>query len=52
MLNGVEIESAKIDTLARWLIQAEKINLKTREKADDKMIAEIQKKIEEVVKCY
>lgn len=52
MVNGIEIEEAKINELLRWLIQNEKINIKTGEKSDQRMVAAIKKKIEEVVQCY
>lgn len=50
--NGIIVEEAKAKELLRWLIQTEKINIKTREKNDLQMIAAIKKKIEEVVQCY
>jgi len=51
-INGIEIEESKVKELLRWLIQTEKINIKTKEKTYPQMVTAIQKKIEEVVKCY
>ena len=50
--NGVEIDEVKAKELLRWLILTETNNAKTKEKSDQQMITAIQKKIEEVVKCY
>ncbi|AII60201.1 hypothetical protein X793_03850 [Dehalococcoides mccartyi CG4] len=52
IVNGVEIDEAKAKELLRWLILTETNNAKTKEKSDQQMITTIQKKIEEVVKCY
>jgi len=51
-LDGIEIDESKVKELLRWLIQMEKINLKTKEKNDQQMVIAIKKKIEEVVQCY
>ena len=52
IIDGVEIDEKKANILLHWLIQNEKINIKTREKNDQQMVALIKKKIEEVVQCY
>jgi hypothetical protein len=52
IVNGVEIDETKAKELLRWLILTETTNAKTKEKSDQQMITTIQKKIEEVVKCY
>jgi hypothetical protein len=52
VVNGIEIDEAKAKELLRWLILNETNNVKTKEKSDQQMVAAIQKKIEEVVKCY
>ena len=52
IIDGVEIDEKKANILLHWLIQNEKINIKTREKNDQQMITLIKKKIEEVVQCY
>ena len=52
VINGITIDDVKINVLLRWLIVVEKNNVKTKEMNDQQMIATIQKKIEEVVKCY
>jgi len=51
-VNGIKIDEVKAKKLLTWLIHAETKNVKTREKNDQEMVAAIQKKIEEVVKCY
>lgn len=50
--NGIEIDEAKAKELLRWLIFSEKKNAKTKEKSDSQMVSAVQKKIEDVVKCY
>lgn len=52
IFNGIELEKSKINELLYWLIIQEKNNIKTKEKSYQQMVAAIQKKIEEVVKCY
>ena len=52
IVNGVEINEGKAKQLLRWLLFAEKTNVKTKEKNDQRMIAAIQKRIEEVTQCY
>ena len=51
-VNDVEIDKDKAKQLLRWIIFTEKNNAKTKAKNDQQMVAAIQKKIEEVVKCY
>ena len=52
MVNGVEIDTDKVDRMLRKLILREKTNLQTREKTDSQMVAMIKKLIEEEVECY
>ena len=52
IVNGVEINEEKAKQLLRWLLFVEKNNVRTKEKNDQRMIAAIQRKIEEVVQCY
>jgi len=51
-INDIEIDESKANELLRWLIFTEKNNAKTKAKNDQQMVAAIQKKIEEAVKCY
>jgi hypothetical protein len=52
VVNGVAIDTAKVDKMLRTLIFREKKNLKTREKSDAQMVQMIKKLIEEEVECY
>lgn len=52
IVDGVEIDTEKIDRMLRKLILREKANLKTREKSDAQMVQMIKKLIEEEVECY
>jgi len=51
-VNGVEINTEKVDRMLRKLILREKTNLQTREKSDIDMVKMIKKLIEEEVECY
>ncbi|APV43670.1 hypothetical protein Dform_00310 [Dehalogenimonas formicexedens] len=51
-VNGVEIDTRKIDILLRKLIMKEKVNIKTRQYNDVEMVKLIKKMIEEEAKCY
>lgn len=51
-VNGVEINTEKVDRMLRKLILREKTNLQTREKSDGDMVKMIKKLIEEEVECY
>jgi hypothetical protein len=52
VVNGVEIDTDKVDRMLRKLILREKTNLQTRERTDAQMVAMIKKLIEEEVECY
>lgn len=52
VVNGVEIDTEKVDRMLKKLILREKTNLKTREKTDVQMVQMIKKLIEEEVECY
>ncbi len=52
VIDGVEIDTDKVDRLLPKLILREKTNLKTREKNDGQMVQMIKKLIEEEVECY
>ena len=52
IVNDVVIDKTKADVILKWLILAEKRNVKNKEKSDQQMVSAIQKKIEEVVPCY
>lgn len=47
-----EIDKVKVAKIMQRIIVAETKNLKTKEKMDSAMVKEIQKIIEEEVKCY
>lgn len=49
--NHVEIDQKAIDRLKRKIVIAENNNLKTKNKTEAQMIADIKKWIEEEVKC-
>lgn len=51
-VNGIEIDTEKVQRLLGKLIVREKTNLKTREKTDAQMVQMIKKMIEEEVECY
>lgn len=55
--NEVEITSITVDPkraqkILTWLIQREAENVRTGERGENKMVADIQKRIEEEVQCY
>ncbi len=52
VVNGVEIDTEKVQRMLGRLILREKTNLKTREKTDLQMVQMIKKLIEEEVECY
>lgn len=52
IVNGVEIDTDKVQRMLSKLILREKTNLKTREKTDAQMVQMIKKLIEEEVECY
>jgi len=52
IVNGIEIDEKRARQLLQWIIVTEKNNVKSKEKNDQQMILMIQKKIEEIVKCY
>lgn len=52
VVNGIEIDTEKVQRMLGKLILREKINLKTREKTDAQMVQMIKKMIEEEVECY
>lgn len=51
-INGVDIDTEKVQKMLIRLIKSEKINLQTREKNDVQMVQQIKKMIEEEVECY
>ena len=51
-VNGVEIDTVKVERMLQKLIIREKTNLRTREKSDAQMVQMIKKLIEEEVECY
>lgn len=52
MINGVEIDTEKARRLLQKLIIKEKTNIKSKERNDTQMVAEIKKIIQEEVECY
>ena len=52
IVNGIEIDTDKVQRMLAKLILREKTNLKTREKTDAQMVQMIKKLIEEEVECY
>lgn len=52
MVDGVSIDTNKIQRMLPKLILREKTNLQTREKSDAQMVQMIKKMIEEEVECY
>jgi len=52
IVDGVEIDTEKVDRMLKKVILREKTNLKTREKTDAQMVQMIKKLIEEEVECY
>jgi len=51
-VNGIEIDTEKVQLMLAKLIMREKTNLQTREKGDAEMVRMIKKMIEEEVECY
>lgn len=51
-VNGVDVETEKVQRMLAKLIMREKTNLQTREKGDAQMVQMIKKMIEEEVECY
>jgi len=51
-VNGIEIDTNKVQRMLPKLILREKTNLQTREKTDAQMVQMIKKMIEEEVECY
>ena len=51
-INGIEIDTNKVQRMLAKLIIREKTNLQTREKSDAQMVQMIKKMIEEEVECY
>jgi len=51
-VNGIEIDTEKVNRMLAKLIMREKTNLQTREKGDAEMVRMIKKMIEEEVECY
>lgn len=52
MINGVEIDTEKAHRLLQKLVIKEKTNIKSKERNDTQMVAEIKKMIQEEVECY
>lgn len=52
MINGVEVDTKKVNRMLQKLILREKTNIKTKEKNDGEMVRMIKKMIEEEVECY
>ena len=52
VVDGVEIDTDKVDRMLQKIILREKKNLKTREKTEAQMVQMIKKLIEEEVECY
>jgi len=51
-INGIEVDTDKVQRMLAKLIMREKTNLQTREKSDAQMVQMIKKLIEEEVECY
>jgi len=52
IVNGISIDTEKVQRMLQKLIIREKTNLQTREKNDSQMVQMIKKLIEEEVECY
>lgn len=52
MINGVEIDTEKAHRLLQKLVIKEKTNIKSKERNDTQMVADIKKMIQEEVECY
>lgn len=51
-VNGVKVDTERVNRLLARLIIAEKKNIRTKEKNDMQMVNTIKKMIEEEVECY
>lgn len=51
-LNGIRIDTNKVNKLLKRLIIKEKSNIKTKQYNDAEMVKIIKKMIEEEVECY
>lgn len=51
-VNGIEVDTEKVNRMLAKVIMREKNNLQTREKSDAQMVQMIKKLIEEEVECY
>ena len=52
-VNGIDVDDQRVENILRWVIKQEALNVKTRERTESQMIADIQKRIEEEVnQCY
>lgn len=51
-MSEIQIDEKAVERLKRKIILQENVNLKTRDKSDQQMVAWIKKKIEEEVQCY
>lgn len=51
-VNGIQVDSQKVQLLLRKLIIKEKTNIKTKQHSDADMVRQIKKMIEEEVECY
>jgi hypothetical protein len=52
IIDGIEIDTEKVNRLLNRLIIKEKTNIKTKQLNDGQMVAAIKKMIEEEVECY
>ena len=52
IINGVPVDTKKAEKILAWLIRKEAENVRTKAHSDVKMIADIQKRIEEEKQCY
>jgi hypothetical protein len=48
----VTVDPKKANVILGWLIRREAENVRTKARSDNQMITDIEKKIEEVAKCY
>lgn len=51
-INGIEVDTEKVQKMLKKLIVREKINIKTKQYNDGEMVKMIKKMIEEEVQCY
>lgn len=52
IINGVPVNIKKAEKILAWLIRKEAENVRTKAHSDVRMIADIQKRIEEERQCY